>query len=110
MTRSVLVVLALVAGSFTLLYGTGCEIHDGVVTAGVSTNGYYDYDYYPDSEVYFYPSGNVYYWQDHNNWHHGRDLPRNFDVHNQRHTPLHLNTARPYELHNQTRAQYPGHH
>jgi len=78
--------------------------------APAAENTYYDYTYYPDSEVYFYPPEGVYYWRDHDAWSHGRDLPAQFHLEHERTVPLHLHTARPYEMHEQIRRDNPGTH
>ena len=54
-----------------LLFSTGCV---GVATPSGGVV-YYDYDYYPDWDVYYYPAGHVYYWHRGGFWHHGPDLP-----------------------------------
>jgi hypothetical protein len=72
--------------------------------------GYYDYEYYPDSEVYYYPTEHVYYWRDHDRWEHGRDLPGHIRVDRDSHVALRLNTARPYDQHARIVREHPGHH
>jgi len=74
----------------------------GPVAAG------YDYYYYPDDEVYFYPATGVYFWFGGGGWHSGRHLPGSYALHGDYRVPLHMNTRRPYEQHQQIRAQYPG--
>jgi len=69
----------------------------------------YDYYYYPDEEVYFYPATGVYFWFGGGGWHSGRNLPHGYTLHEEARVSVHLNTRRPYEQHEQIRAQYPGH-
>lgn len=75
----------------------------GPVVAG------YDYYYYPDDEVYFYPGTGVYFWFGGGGWHSGRRLPQGYAVHDEGRVNVHLTTRRPYEQHEQIRAQYPRH-
>jgi len=67
----------------------------------------YDYDYYPDEEVYFYPTTGVYFWFGGGGWHSGRRLPDGIVLHDR--VRVNLNTRRPYEQHESIRARYPSH-
>jgi hypothetical protein len=87
--------------------GCGHGTYGTYVGAGAPV-GYYDYHYYPDSEVYYYPSSSVYYWRDNDRWVNGRTLPSHFHVNNERHVSLRLNTERPFERHDENRRLYPG--
>ncbi len=62
----------LLAGGLTL--GNGCAGH---YAGGVE---YYDYDYYPDADVYFYPRGHLYYWNEEGHWRSGGELPHHYDL------------------------------
>ena len=90
--------------------GAGCE-HGGVyVNAGPAyAPGYYDYDYYPDTEVYYYPSGRVWWWRDRDEWRSGRELPRGFDAHRGNHVAVRLQTDRPWTAHAKVQAEHPRH-
>lgn len=65
----------------------------------------YDYDYYPDEEVYFYPATGVYFWFGGGGWHSGRHVPSGIELHDR--VRVNLQTSRPYEQHENVRAQYP---
>jgi hypothetical protein len=80
------------------------EVSNGPVAVGT-----YDYEYYPDSQVYFYPTERVYYWHGHDGWEHGRDLPAQVHVDRGHAVALHLKTARPYEEHDRIIHEHPGH-
>ncbi len=68
------IVAALLCGGLWL--NTGCV---GVGYSGESA--YYDYNYYPDSDVYYYPEGHVYYWNEDGRWCSGERLPERYDLH-----------------------------
>jgi hypothetical protein len=65
----------------------------------------YDYWYYPDEEVYFYPATGVYFWFGGGGWRSGPHLPPTFVLHDR--VSVRLNSARPYEHHEEMRARYP---
>jgi hypothetical protein len=103
------IMITLLAAGGLLMSGAGCEIRSGFVEPGVAVGTGYDYDYYPDSQVYFSPRERIYYWRDHDDWRHGNELPAQYDLHREHRVPLHLNTNRPYTMHDQTRTRFPGH-
>jgi len=70
--------------------GAGCE---GVHASGTVT--FFDYDYYPDWDVYFYPTTQVYFWNDGRHWRSGRALPRDYRLNTNRRS-LHLTTRQPW--------------
>src|SRR5271170_4688537 len=53
----------------------------------------YDYDYYPDEEVYFYPATGVYFWFGGGGWRSGPHLPPTIVLRDR--VSVHLNTPRP---------------
>lgn len=108
-SANLLAAAACVAGAMFLMTGAGCESGGFYATYDQPALGYYDYDYYPNNEVYYYPSSHTWWWRDRDEWRHGRDLPHNFDIHGDRHVPVRLNSDRPYTSHERTRAQYPAH-
>jgi hypothetical protein len=67
----------------------------------------YDYYYYPDEEVYFYPATGVYFWFGGGGWHSGPHVPDGIVLHDR--VSVNLNTARPYEHHEDVRTRYPSH-
>jgi hypothetical protein len=80
-----------------LLLGGVMWLAPGCVTrAEVGYGGYYDYDYYPDSDVYFYPEGRVYYWHDEGHWRSGRRLPPHFDLREAHHEHFRSHTRQPW--------------
>ena len=73
----------LLLGGVTLL-APGCTVHHEVAYESGPYAGYYDYDYYPEANVYFYPAGGVYYWHDGHRWTSGRRLPNRYVLHESR--------------------------
>ena len=69
----------------------GCVTH-----AEVGVGGYYDYEYYPDREVYFYPEGRVYYWHEGDRWRSGRRLPAQYGLREARHEHFRAHTRQPW--------------
>lgn len=87
---------AFLAGSLLI---QGCA---ATVEAG---GPYYDYDYYPDGDVYYYPHGHVYYWNEGGAWRSGERLPDRYAGHTQHSEQLHLHSQQPWtEHHVQERA------
>ncbi|HEY1663063.1 MAG TPA: hypothetical protein VGI03_11650 [Verrucomicrobiae bacterium] len=68
----------------------------GCVAYGPGPDGYYDYDYYPDVDVYYYPVGGYYYWNEGGAWHHGRDLPSHYTVHAESRQSFQGHTRQPW--------------
>jgi hypothetical protein len=58
---------------------------------------YYDYDYYPDWDLYYYPAEHVYYWRDGDTWVSGRELPDRYSLHEHRYEHLRLHSRHPWE-------------
>jgi len=78
-----------------LLLGGVMWLMPGCVTHAEVGYGY-DYDYYPDWDVYYYPSERIYYWHDGGHWRTGRRLPSHYDLHAAHHEPFHGHTRRPW--------------
>jgi hypothetical protein len=57
-------------GSGTLIF-TGCV----ATVREPGPEAYYNYQYYPDADVYYYPEDHIYYWNDGRRWRSGRELP-----------------------------------
>jgi hypothetical protein len=110
MKRAGLISVAMVAGSLFLMGGVGCESEHVYSVTGTYSDGYYDYYYYPESEVYYAPSVNLYYWRDRDEWREGRELPRGVAVDRRNQVNVRLQTNRPYTMHAQVQAQHPWHH
>jgi len=96
----------LMAAVGLLLLGSGCA--GGVYTSG--TVGYYDYDYYPDSDVYFYPQANVFFWNDGHDWRHGRYLPHDFRLREENREHLRLHSHEPWTEHRPENRAFDGHY
>jgi hypothetical protein len=74
-------------------WSAGCAVEEhGPYRAGV----YYDYDYYPDADVYFYPEGRIYYWRHEGHWKSGPVLPDRYVLREERREHLHLRTREPW--------------
>lgn len=87
----------LAAGALSLLAGCAADVYPEPV-GGVA---YYDYDYYPDADVYFYPEGHYYYWRDHDHWRHGGRLPYDYHLNEEHREHLHLRTREPWTEHHE---------
>jgi hypothetical protein len=88
-----------------MLFSTGC------VAYAPGPDGYYDYDYYPDVDVYYYSVGGIYYWNRDGRWFHGRHLPPHFVLHDENRQHLQLHTRQPWTEHHAEHGQpeYGGH-
>jgi hypothetical protein len=84
------------AGS--VLWFTGCAVR-GVAYSNGPALDYYDYDYYPDTDVYFYPRSHVYYWHDGDRWRSGGRLPPRYKLHEERREHLRLHSREPWREH-----------
>jgi hypothetical protein len=60
---------------------------------------YYNYDYYPDWDVYYYPQGRIYYWNEGGHWRSGAALPPRYDIQSRPHENLQLHTQQPWTEH-----------
>lgn len=98
-----------------VLFFTGCE---GVVYTGgggvVYAGGgggvvYYDYDYYPDWDVYFYPRAHIYYWYEGGRWCSGERLPPRFEIREEHREHLRLHTQQPWTEHHREHGDYERH-
>ena len=76
-----------------LLFSAGCA---GVGYAG---GGYYDYDYYPDWDVYFYPQGHLYYWNEAGHWRSGAHLPEHYALRGHHSEHFRGRTQQPWTEH-----------
>ena len=83
----------LMSGSALLL--SGCE--EVAYTGGGAV--YYDYDYYPDCDVYFYPRAHIYYWNEGGAWRSGDRLPAVYNGRVQHAEQLHLQSQQPWTEH-----------
>jgi hypothetical protein len=92
--------VGLLAGGGILCF-TGCV---GVAYPVGPPGVYYDYDYYPDWDVYYYPAGHIYYWNDAGHWRSGREVPRRYHFNEERQEPrehLRLQTRQPWTEHHE---------
>lgn len=76
-------------------------------TGGVA---YYDYDYYPNWDVYYYPHDRVYYWHDGEHWRSGHGLPNQYRLREEQHEHLQLHTRQPWTEHQPEHQQFQGHY
>ena len=74
---------------------TGCATYDGGGGAVV----YYDYNYYPDCDVYYYPRAHVYYWNEGGAWRSGGQLPDRYAGHVQHTEQLRVQSQQPWTAH-----------
>lgn len=75
---------------------------DGCTSTNYGGGGavYYDYDYYPGSDVYFYPRGNLYYWHEEDGrWLSGGRAPERYPLHRDHPQHLHLRSPEPWTVH-----------
>lgn len=80
------------AAGLALLAGCAADVYP----APGGEVAYYDYDYYPDVNVYFYPHDRVYYWNDHDHWRSGRYLPNRYHLDAGHRQQLHLHSRQPW--------------
>jgi hypothetical protein len=90
-----------------LFLGSAMLFFTGCVTYAPGPDGYYDYDYYPERDVYFYSAGGIYYWNDGGHWRHGRHLPPQFALHQENREHLQLHTRQPWTEHSTKHVQPP---
>jgi hypothetical protein len=83
-----------------LVLATGCVVRERVAyRSGPAGEVYYDYDYYPDCNVYFYPAAGVYYWNVSGRWVSGRQLPRTIVIRESARQPVHSPSREPWRHH-----------
>ena|SRR5215469_17423292 len=87
------------------LLSAGCE---GVVYTG-GAGVYYDYDYYPDCDVYYYPRTRIYYWSEGGRWYSGERLPPHFEFHAEHREQLRLHSQQPWTEHHEEHRNYEHH-
>jgi len=85
---------SLMAGS-GLLFVPGCAVHGGVAYEG-TPGPYYDYDYYPDANVYYYAPDRVYYWNEGGRWISGGALPPRYALHHEHVQHYRYRTREPW--------------
>jgi hypothetical protein len=69
----------------------------GCVAGG---GGYYEYDYYPSSHVYFNAHANTYYWNDSGRWRSGGHLPDSYHFRaEEQHEHLQSHSRQPWTEH-----------
>jgi hypothetical protein len=94
---------------FGLLLGSGLVVSTGCVAPyyGGGRVAHYDYDYYPDADVYFYPHGKTYFWNEQGNWRSGGRLPEHYDLRNHQSQHLRLHSQQPWtEHHPESRGEH----
>jgi hypothetical protein len=86
-----------------LLTGTGLLLLVGCTGVAYTTPGgsvaFYDYDYYPDGDVYFYPHDHIYYWNDGGHWRSGGRLPDRYHLREEGREHLRLHSRQPWTEH-----------
>ena len=88
-----------------LLTITGC-----VGYAGGGAGVYYDYDYYPDWDVYYYPHDHIYYWNEGGAWRSGARAPDRYDFHGRHMDHLHVQNQHPWTEHHAVTHSGGDHH
>lgn len=78
----------------------------GEVYPGPGPVAYYDYDYYPDWNVYYYPGARVYYWNDEGRWRSGPGLPPRYHLREEQREHLRLHSREPWMERAPQRPQY----
>jgi len=79
---------------------SGCA--GGVAYESGPYAGYYDYDYYPDLDVYYNPAGGYYHWYDGGHWRTGHHLPPRYTIGKAYHERMRFHTSHPW-----TEAHHP---
>ena len=83
-----------------LLFGGACLLTQGCSSTEAITGppavATYDYDYYPDWNVYYYPAGSTYYWYDNGTWVSGSRLPPRYVIRTARHEHVHSQSREPW--------------
>jgi hypothetical protein len=59
---------------------------------------YYDYEFYPDWNVYYYPAGETYYWAENGHWRSSHQLPPRYTIGQARHERVHSPSQQPWGL------------
>ncbi len=67
----------------------------------------YEYQYYPDQQVYYDTYNDIYFYQEHGHWYSVTDLPISIDIYGAIWVPFTLETQYPYHFHKQHRRQHP---
>jgi len=71
----------------------------------------YEYNYYPDSGVYYDRGRHVYFYHDQGNWKESPSLPPHVHVDSNNYRELRMDSDKPYVYHSDVNKQYPpGHH
>ena len=98
--RSENIIKWLRASCVGLIAGIGVLLSAGCVgVAGPGPVAYYDYDYYPEWDVYYYPEGHIYYWNDGGHWRSGGRLPSHYVLRDENRERLQLHTRQPWTEH-----------
>jgi hypothetical protein len=94
-----------------LLVGGAALLSAGCADVGYAgaSYGYYDYDYYPEGNVYFYPQGGIYYWNDAGHWRSGRRIPERYEWREEHREHLRLHSREPWIEHHEERRDYDRH-
>ena len=82
-------------GGGTILF-TGCVATVHEREPGYRETVYYDYDYYPDVNVYYYPAGRIYYWNDGGRWYSGRQLPPHYVIREEHYEHFRGHSTQPW--------------
>jgi len=68
---------------------------------------YYDYDYYPEYDVYYDTEEHLYYWREDGHWVSGPVLPPRYVVREHHYRHIHVRNRHPWEDHP---VEHPGEH
>jgi hypothetical protein len=92
-----------VVGGVALWTGGCCTTtdrnHEHYGELGHHGSNYYEYDYYPDANVYFCPEGRMYYWYDDGCWKSGPRLPDRYVLREEHRQRLRVRTPEPWTEH-----------
>ena len=86
--------IGLALGGVTL-FTSGCASHETASTPGLY-GANYDYEYYPDWNVYYYPAGGTYEWYEHGHWRSGGHLPPRYTIGHARHERIRAHSQEPW--------------
>ncbi|HVM51442.1 MAG TPA: hypothetical protein VMU04_25650 [Candidatus Acidoferrum sp.] len=83
-----------------LLFGGACLLTQGCSSTEAVTGppavATYDYDYYPDWNVYYSASDGTYHWYDNGQWRAARHLPPRYASRTARHETVTFDTQTPW--------------
>jgi hypothetical protein len=88
----------LVLGGMSLITA-GCAGTATTYTAASPYGEDYEYEYYPDWNVYYYPAADTYTWYEQDHWRSSRHLPPRYTIGHARHEPRRFQSPEPWMEH-----------